>query len=143
MDLNNLYRQVIMDHYRNPKNKGLVNDANYLTITLNNPSCGDTVFVQLKMEEDKITDIRHEGSGCSICCSAASVISDVLRGRQKNDALEILHEYHSLIQGKEYNKTILNNDLIVYEGVSKFPARVKCATLASKAVEKGLTNKEE
>ena len=143
MEINNLYRQVIMDHYKSPKNKGLINDASYLTITLNNPSCGDTVFVQLKIENDILTDIRHEGSGCSICCSAASVISVVLKEKTTKEALEILNEYHLLIQGKTYNKDILKNDLIVYEGVSKFPARVKCATLASKAVEKGLTNKEE
>lgn len=143
MQINNLYRQVIMDHYKSPKNKGLVNDSSYLTVTLNNPSCGDTVFVQLKIEDDKLIDIKHEGSGCSICCSAASVISVVLKDKTTNDALKILNEYHLLIQGKEYNKDILNNELIVYEGVSQFPARVKCATLASKAVEKGLTNKEE
>src|SRR5690554_181196 len=143
MNMNNLYRQVIMDHYKSPKNKGLVNDAGYLTVTLNNPSCGDTVFMQLKLEDDVLVDIRHEGTGCSICCSAASVISDVLKNKTKADALKILEEYHYLIQGKEYDKELLKNDLIVYEGVSQFPARVKCATLASKAVEKGLVNKEE
>ena len=132
-----------MDHYKSPKNKGLVNDSSYLTVTLNNPSCGDTVFVQLKIEDNKLIDIKHEGSGCSICCSAASVISVVLIDKTTDEALKILNEYHLLIQGKEYDKEILNNELIVYEGVSQFPARVKCATLASKAVEKGLANKEE
>lgn len=143
MQISNLYRQIIMDHYKNPKNKGLVSDSSYVLINMTNPSCGDNVILQLKTDDTNILDIRHEGAGCSICCSAASVLSDVLINKTIEEAKSILDEYHLLIVGKEYNKEILKNDLIVYEGVAKFPARVKCATLASKALEKGLANKEE
>lgn len=143
MELNNLYRQIIMDHYKNPKNKGLVSDSNYLLINMTNPSCGDNVILQLKVVDNKILDIRHEGVGCSICCSAASMISEVLKNKTKVEALSVLNEYHLMISGNEYSKKILNSDLIVYEGVAKFPARVRCATLASRALEKGLLEGDE
>lgn len=143
MDINNLYRQVIMDHYKNPQNKGLINDSEYLTVHMNNPSCGDDVVVQLKIEDNVITDIRHMGAGCSICCSSASVMSVTLKNKDTKNALEIANEFYSMIQGKGYDKNILTGDAIVYEGVSQFPARVKCATLSWKAIEKGLLSKED
>lgn len=143
MDINNLYRQVIMDHYKSPQNKGLVNDSSYLTVHMNNPSCGDDVVVQLKLENNIITDIKHFGTGCSICCSSASVMSVTLKNKDKDTALAIANEFYSMIQGKGYDKSILTGDAIVYEGVSQFPARVKCATLSWKAIEKGLLNEED
>lgn len=143
MEINNLYRKIIMEHYKDPKNKGLVEDSSYLLINMTNPSCGDNVILQLKVSNGIIKDIRHEGEGCSICCSAASIISEVLKNKKIKDALSILDEYHLMIKGSKYNKEILNNDLIVYEGVAKFPARIRCATLASRALEKGLLNEEE
>lgn len=142
MEINNLYRTIIMEHYKDPKNKGLIDDSSYLLINMTNPSCGDNVILQLKEENGLIKDIRHEGAGCSICCSAASMISEILKNKTKEQALNILDEYHLMIKGEAYNKEILNNDLIVYEGVAKFPARIRCATLATRALEKGLLNKE-
>lgn len=138
MDIEKLYRQVIMDHYKNPKNKGLLDDATYLTIHLNNPSCGDELTVQVKTENDIITDIRHLGTGCSICCSSASVMSVTLKDQKIDDAMDIIGQFYELIKGYPYNPEILKGDAIVYQGVSQFPARVKCATLGWKAIEKGL-----
>ncbi|VEU80334.1 Fe-S cluster assembly sulfur transfer protein SufU [Haploplasma axanthum] len=143
MDINNLYRQVIMDHYKNPQNKGLVNDSNYLTVHMNNPSCGDDIMIQLKLDGDLVSDVRHLGTGCSICCSSASVMTVTLKGKTKEEALKTINEFYELIKGQEYNHNILTGDAVVYSGVSQFPARVKCATLAWKAVEKGLTTKED
>lgn len=143
MEVNNLYRKIIMEHYKDPKNKGLLEDSSYLLINMTNPSCGDNVVLQLKQEDGIIKDIRHEGVGCSICCSAASMISEILKNKTKEEALDILDEYHLMIKGESYSKEILNNDLIVYEGVAKFPARIRCATLASRALEEGLLKKED
>ncbi len=144
MNLETLYRQVIMDHYKRPKNKGLVNDASYVTIHLNNPSCGDEMTVQLKVDEHHhITDIKHDGHGCSICCSSASVMSQTLIDHQIEDAEKIIHEFYELIKGYPFNQDILKGDAIVYQGVSQFPARVKCATLAWKALETGIQKIKE
>jgi nitrogen fixation protein NifU and related proteins len=131
-----LYRQVIMDHYKNPKNKGLLDDATYLTIHLNNPSCGDEMTVQVLVENDQITDIRHQGTGCSICCSSASVMSETLKNQKLDDAMDIIGQFYELIKGYPYNPEILKGDAIVYQGVSQFPARVKCATLVGKPLKR-------
>lgn len=139
MNIETLYRQVIMDHYKHPKNKGLINDASYTTIHLNNPSCGDELTIQLKVDENNIiTDVKQEGNGCSICCSSASVMSQTLKNKSMDDANKIIHEFYELIKGYPYRKDILTGDAIVYQGVSQFPARVKCATLAWKAAEQGI-----
>ena len=143
MEIEKLYRQVIMEHYKYPKNKGLVDDASYLTIHLNNPSCGDELTVQLKVEDNLITDIKHQGTGCSICCSSASVMSQTLKHRNVDDAMSVIGQFYELIKGYPYNPEILKGDAIVYQGVSQFPARIKCATLGWKAVEKGLIKIKE
>ncbi|MCF7929963.1 MAG: SUF system NifU family Fe-S cluster assembly protein [Acholeplasmataceae bacterium] len=143
MNIEQLYRQVIMEHYKNPKNKGFVADNSYLTIHLNNPSCGDEMTVQLKVEDHMITDIKHQGTGCSICCSSASVMSETLKGKSMDEAMKIIHEFYELIKGYPYDKDILVGDAVVYQGVAQFPARVKCATLAWKATEQGINKIKE
>jgi nitrogen fixation protein NifU and related proteins len=143
MNLEHLYRQVIMDHYKNPKNKGLIKDPSYLVVHLNNPSCGDEMTVQIKTDHTKIIDIRHQGSGCSICCSSASVMSETLKNQTMEDSLQIIREFYELIKGYPFNQEILKGDAIIYQGVSQFPARVKCATLAWKALEQGILKIKE
>ncbi|CCV66409.1 MAG: SUF system NifU family Fe-S cluster assembly protein [Paracholeplasma sp.] len=143
-NLEHLYRQVIMDHYKSPFNKGLVDDPNYYTVHLHNPTCGDDMTVQYKVDHGVVTDIKHQGTGCSICCSSASVMSITLKNKSKQNALNIIEAYYKMLTNEPYDKNILNGDAIAYHGVSQFPARIKCATLAWKAIEKGLLeNKEE
>lgn len=143
MNIEHLYRQVIMDHYKNPKHKGLVADNTYMTVHLNNPSCGDEMAVQLKVKNHHIIDVRHQGTGCSICCSSASVMSVSLMNQNEDDALAIIHEFFELIKGYPYNPEILKGDAIVYQGVAQFPARIKCATLGWKAAEQALIKLKE
>jgi nitrogen fixation protein NifU and related proteins len=143
MNIEHLYRQVIMEHYKNPKNKGFVADNSYMTVHLNNPSCGDEMTVQLKVDNHKIIDILHQGTGCSICCSSASVMSETLKNKSLDEAILILHEFYELIKGYPFNPEILKGDAVVYQGVAQFPARVKCATLAWKAAEQGIIKIKE
>ncbi|HKL61168.1 MAG TPA: SUF system NifU family Fe-S cluster assembly protein [Acholeplasma sp.] len=143
INLEHLYRQVIMDHYKNPSNKGLVTDEDYYTIHLLNPSCGDDMTVQYKQENGVITDIKHQGTGCSICCSSASVMSIALKNKTKQEALNIIEAYYHMLTNKPYDQNILKGDALAYHGVSQFPARIKCATLAWKAIEKGLLENKE
>ncbi len=133
-NIDNLYRQVIMEHYKNPRNKGLVDDDNYHTLHLKNPSCGDDIYVQVKFENDKIVDVRHNGTGCSICCSSASVMSELLKGKTIDDANLIINDFYSVVKGDSPLDEERLEEAVVYSGVSKFPARVKCASLAWKAV---------
>jgi nitrogen fixation NifU-like protein len=138
MDLKTLYRQVIMDNYKNPKNKGLTHDDRYKFIHLNNPSCGDDMNVELLVEDGIIKDVRHDGHGCSICCSSASVMSETLKGKTIADAKEIIIDFYELVQGVTPKNEEALGEAIAYQGVSDFPARIKCATLSWKAIEKAI-----
>ncbi len=143
MNIEHLYRQVIMDHYKNPKHKGLVIDNTYMTVHLNNPSCGDEMTVQLKVVDHTIVDVRHQGTGCSICCSSASVMSVSLIDQKEDHAMNIIREFYELIKGYPFNPDILKGDAVVYQGVAQFPARIKCATLGWKAAEQALIKLKE
>lgn len=140
MKLEDLYRQVIMDHYKNPRNKGLVKDPSYKEIHLHNPSCGDDITIEVKVENDIITDVLQDGIGCSICCSSASVMSETLKGKTVEEAKKIIQDFFEMIQGNDINENEEESlgEALAYKGVSQFPARIKCATLAWKACEKAL-----
>lgn len=144
-NLENLYRQVIMEHYKYPRNKGLVkDDDSYKLIHLNNPSCGDDINIQIKVNENNIVeDIRHDGHGCSICCSSASVMTEAIKGKSVEEATIILDNFLKMIKGEDFSEEIDMMDARIYQGVVQFPARIKCATLAWKALEKGLVDEKE
>jgi len=137
-NLENLYRQVIMDHYKNPRNKGLIKDANYREVHLKNPTCGDDVKIQVKVNGSQIEDIRHEGVGCSICCSSASVMSEVLKGKTFSEADAYTKNFYEIVKGSDFDEDLDMEDAVAYVGVSNFPARIKCATIAWKAAEEAL-----
>ncbi len=138
MDLTQLYRAVIMDHAKNPKNKGLLDDETYLKVHLNNPSCGDDMTVQIKIGDGKILDVRQDGHGCSICCSSASVMSDTLINKTIDEASILINEFYTLIKGEAITHEEELGEAVAYRGVSQFPARIKCATLSWKAIEKAI-----
>ena len=142
MDLNTLYRSVIMDNYKNPKNKGLVGGDKYHFVHLNNPSCGDDMNVEVYIEDGIVKEVHHDGKGCSICCSSASVMSDVLKGKTVEEAKSIIIDFYELVMGKLPKDEERLGEAIAYMGVKDFPARIKCATLSWKAAERGIDEVE-
>lgn len=143
MDIKLLYRDIIMDHYKSPKHKGLKSDKNYLTVTLNNPSCGDKIIVQLLIEDNVIKDVSHDGAGCSICCASASIASLSIIGKNLDEALETINEFYEMIKGLSFSEDKLYSDALAFQTVHEFPARIKCATLAWQAYEKGILNRKD
>jgi nitrogen fixation protein NifU and related proteins len=141
-NLDQLYRQVIMDHYKNPRNRGILEDGN-LTIDMNNPTCGDRIRLTIKVEDGIVSDAKFEGEGCSISMSSASMMTQAIKGKNIDDALKLSKIFSNMMQGKEYDDDIDLGDIEALSGVSKFPARIKCATLAWKAMEKGLKEEEK
>ncbi len=142
MDLNTLYRTVIMDHYKNPKNKGLKNTDPYHLVHLTNPSCGDDLRVEIIVEDGKVVDVRQDGKGCSICLSSASVMSELLKGKTVEEAHDLIESFYSMVKGEELPDEDKLEEAIAYKGVRDFPARIKCATLAWKCVEKAIDEVE-
>ncbi len=138
-NLDTLYRQVIMDHYKNPRNKGLLEDGN-ISIDMNNPTCGDRIQIQMKIEDGKVSAVKFDGDGCSISMSSASMMTQAIKGQPIEIALKLSKTFSDIMQGKEYDDSIDLGDIEALQGVAKFPARIKCATLAWKAMEKGMNN---
>jgi nitrogen fixation NifU-like protein len=136
--LDQLYRQVIMDHYKSPRNRGeFENEA--LTVTLNNPTCGDRIQIQMMVEDEKIKDAKFVGEGCSISLASASMMTEAVKGLSVEKALELSSIFSEMMLGKDYEEGDFDlGDIEALQGVSKFPARIKCATLAWKAMEKGV-----
>lgn len=135
--LDQLYRQVILDHSSHPHHHGTLEQATD-QIELNNPTCGDVIQLQLILEKDRINDIRFSGSGCAISTASASMMTEAVMGRTIQEALGLVDQFSLLVQGKEDDNVEALGDAAILSGVSKFPARIRCATLAWKGLEKAL-----
>ncbi len=129
-NLDNLYREIIMEHYKNPRNHGLVDNSDYKSNRIKNPSCGDDITIQTLVEDGKIKDIKQEATGCSISVASASVLTEIMIGKTVEEAKEIVNAYLNMVTDKEYNQTIDLEEASVFSGVKKFPARIKCASIA-------------
>ncbi|MBD8500166.1 Fe-S cluster assembly sulfur transfer protein SufU [Paenibacillus arenosi] len=137
MQLDDLYRRVIMDHYKQPRNRGLF-EGDAVTIDLNNPTCGDRISLQLKVEGGIVQDARFTGEGCSISMSSASMMTQAVKGKTFEEALEMADKFSAMVKGEEVTFEDEAEDIEALSGVSKFPARIKCATLAWNALRKGI-----
>ncbi|MCP3032806.1 SUF system NifU family Fe-S cluster assembly protein [Halobacillus sp. A1] len=141
-NLDTLYRQVIMDHYKNPRNRGAV-EGDHLTVDMNNPTCGDRIQLQLQVEDGIVEDAKFDGEGCSISMSSASMMTQAIKGKSVDDALKMSHVFSEMMLGNDVENDNLDlGDIEALQGVAKFPARIKCATLAWKAMEKGVDEEE-
>lgn len=141
--LNQLYRQVILDHSQYPHHHGTLKDPTD-SVELTNPTCGDVVQLQLVVEEERIKDICFNGNGCTISKASASMMTDVVIGKTIEESFHLIDQFSFLVQGKEVQDSDDLGDAVLLTGVAKFPARIKCATLSWKALEKALAgiNKE-
>ena len=131
-----------MDHYKNPRNKGsLAEDS--VTIDMNNPTCGDRIHLTLKVEDGIVKDAKFDGEGCSISMSSASMMTQIVKGKKIEEALELADMFSKMMLGEEFDVDKYDlGDVEALQGVAKFPARIKCATLAWKAMEKGVKEGE-
>ncbi len=134
--LDDLYRKVIMDHYQSPRNRGQMEYAD-ATIQLKNPSCGDQIQLQLKIENGIITDAKFDGEGCSISMASASMMTEAIIGKKADEALDMANRFSKMMIGEDVDTTGFE-DIEALQGVCKFPARIKCATLSWKAMEQGV-----
>lgn len=141
-NLDQLYRRVIMDHYKTPRNKGTL-DTNSVNIEMNNPTCGDRILLTLQVEDGIVKDAKFDGEGCSISMASASMMTQAVKGQAVEDALKLSRIFSDMMLGKEYDDSIDLGDIEALQGVSQFPARIKCATLAWKAMEKGVQSEEK
>ena len=131
MDLDNLYQEIILDHYRHPHHAGL-REPFEAEVHHVNPTCGDEVTLRVHVVDGVVEDVSYDALGCSISQAAASVMTDLVIGKPVKEALAIHEEFLTLMQGRgsvEPDEDVLE-DGIAFAGVAKFPARVKCALLS-------------
>lgn len=137
----NMKRSIILEHYQNPKNKGLIDDNSYIKINMNNESCIDEINLMVKLENNKIVDIKFDGEACAICTSSTSIMIETLIGKTLEEATNIFNNFNNMLDEKEYDSNILEQ-ANVYDDIYKQPNRKKCALLPWWGIEKVL-NKEK
>jgi nitrogen fixation NifU-like protein len=143
-DLRSLYQEVILDHYKRPRNFGPLAGADH-TAEGYNPLCGDQVKVSVRIEGDRVADAHFEGAGCAISTASASLMTEAVKGKTLEEAEELFQRFHGLVSGKEPSgaSAVAGDDddlgkLEVLGGVRDYPVRIKCATLAWHALRSAL-----
>jgi len=142
-ELSELYQQVILDHNKKPRNFRKLETANHSAEGFN-PLCGDQLTVYLSLEGDAVNEITFEGSGCAISKAAASMMTQAVKGKTKQQAEQLFSEFHGMVTGELDEETTANSlgNLKIFSGVREFPVRVKCASLPWHTMHAALNNQE-
>ena len=141
MFLNQLYQEMILDHNRSPRNFRELEEANH-TAEGYNPLCGDRVTVYLKLQDGMFQEISFQGSGCAISTASASLMTESLKGKTLSQAEALFKSFHGLVTGSPGQDANHLGKLAVFQGVSEFPVRVKCATLAWHTLQAALSDQQ-
>lgn len=141
-ELNELYQEVILDHNKNPRNFGGLPNADRKAEG-NNPLCGDRVTVFVRLDGDRIEEIHFDGAGCAISTASASLMTEALKGKKLDEVKELSETFKNLVTGRESTGLESLGKLAVFHGVSEFPVRVKCATLAWHTLQAALEQRPE
>jgi nitrogen fixation protein NifU and related proteins len=142
-ELSDLYQEVILEHNKNPRNFREIETANR-TADGNNPLCGDALRVYLELEDDQVKDVAFKGSGCAISKASASMMTQAVKGKSKEEAETLFNEFHRMVLGQldeEMDENHLGK-LKIFAGVREFPARVKCASLSWHTLHAALEGKD-
>lgn len=140
--LNSLYKAVVTDHSAHPHHQGRLDGVGQ--VNLNNPTCGDVISLSVQFDEQGvIEDIAFVNSGCSISTASASMMTDVVLGKTKYEALKLAEIFSQMVQGKEDKQQAELGDAAFLAGVAKFPQRIKCSTLGWNALEKAIEEAEK
>ena len=138
VDLDDLYRDVILDHYRQPRNRGVLEAASVAAEGFN-PSCGDEIQLSMLVDDETVAEVRFGGSGCSISQSSASMLTEALAGRSLDDARELSGHVQAMLTTDGYDLDAFDiGDLEALSGVARFPVRIKCGLLAWKVLDQAL-----
>ena len=140
-ELSELYQQVILDHNKKPRNFRKLESANHSAEGFN-PLCGDQLTVYLDLEDGTVKEISFEGSGCAISKAAASMMTQAVKGKSKQEAEQLFTEFHQMVTGELDEETTTNGlgNLKIFSGVREFPVRVKCASLPWHTMHAALNN---
>jgi nitrogen fixation NifU-like protein len=143
MDLRDLYQEVILDHNRYPRNRGEVEGSD-AEASGHNPLCGDAVRITLKMQDDRVVDIAFEGQGCAISTASASLMTEAVKGKTRDEAEALFRTFQSMVTNTDPEEQFDDlGELAALAGVREHPVRIKCATLAWHTLHAALTGDRE
>ena len=140
-NLDNLYRDIIMEHYKYPRGKNKIEDPD-LTSEGKNPVCGDEIEMKVKLDGDTVADISMDCAGCAISVASGSMLADTIKGKTIDEVKKIASAIKAILKGEKPDDDVDLGDLEALEGVKKFPVRIKCALLSWTTLIEGLKNWE-
>ena len=140
MALEDLYKEVILDHYKNPRNKRDLPGVAVVSCSKNNPLCGDEITVHAEVDADRVVDVTFEGSGCSISQASASMMTEAVAGKEVEQAEHLATDFRGMMEGRTEPDEDEFGDLMALKGVVKYPVRIKCAVLAWDVLQDALAS---
>jgi nitrogen fixation NifU-like protein len=140
--LDELYKEVILDHYKNPRNKHALPGAD-VSLSRNNPLCGDEITIHAHLLEGRVAEVAFEGRGCSISQASASMLTESVGGKPTDEAGALAADFRSMMEGKHEPDEDRFGDLVALKGVVKYPVRIKCAVLAWDVLQEALSGASE
>ncbi|HPG41088.1 MAG TPA: SUF system NifU family Fe-S cluster assembly protein [bacterium] len=142
MELDNLYQEIILEHYKHPRNHGAVTNADVI-INGKNPFCGDEIVLSLKVKDNIVTEVAFEGHGCAISQASASVMTEQIKGKSLQEAKQLFEQFTKMVKGEGDVDTENMDELAAFQGVCDYPTRVKCALLSWNALKKALEGNQK
>jgi nitrogen fixation NifU-like protein len=143
MALDELYQEIILDHYKQPRNQGTMSDAD-VKLLGKNPLCGDEIEIFIKLKDNVVDKVAFQGSGCAISQASASVMTEMIKGKTLEEARELVETFSTMVKGEGLPEGMDDmDDMAAFRGVSEFPTRVKCALLAWKTFLQAIQEKSE
>ena len=139
--LDELYKEVILDHYKNPRNKRGLDDAT-VSRRKNNPLCGDEIEIHALLSDGEVKEVTFEGQGCSISQASASMLTESVRGKPLGEAGTLVADFRGMMEGRVEPDEDAFGDLVALKGVAKYPVRIKCAVLAWDILQEALGDAE-
>ena len=136
LDLDDLYQEIILDHFRHPRNQSVLSEEEAM-VSEENPTCGDQIRLSTNVEDGRVAAIRYQANGCAISVASSSMMSEILTGKSVEEAKEIIRKFVEIMTGKQPMDSNLG-DVIALEGVKNYPLRIKCATMSWHAMEHAL-----
>ncbi len=135
-----LYKAIILDHYKDPRNHNLVDDENYKQVNMDSATCIDNIDIQLLMDGDVIKDIRFDGEACAISTASTSIMTELLIGKTREEAKVIIDNFNNMIFERDYDEDVIE-EAIAFKNTHKQASRIKCATIGWNGIEKLLNEK--
>jgi len=137
-----MLREIIIDNYQNPRNFEDVKDPRYITIHMDSASCIDDIYIHLLVEKDIITDCKWHGKGCAISTASTSIMTDMIKGKSKKEALQMMDEFNKMLNGQPYDENLLGN-AICFMNVNRQPSRITCANISWRGLKEALDEEEK